>query len=461
MVDLLFSTSPLFPPLTLLLSLLVPTKLGTPRESAGEATTPRALLPIPPLPSLSVSSALHPASLRTFSLLRLLPPTTRRGGLSPPPRHLMPSAKSYASSPSRLSLLSPLELSEWMDSASPPLLLEASHGANKPEAHIPGAVLVYMEQIDLYHEEAPGRPARVHGNYNLKPSHELKAALEAAGVTASRPTVVYTQSFKQGAAEPIVAARLAWALAYAGVEHVLLLGGGMHAWREAGLSVSTTPSERPRNPPDFFFGYDASIQEANVANDAPSGVTPPFPRNPHYLAATPDVHAAIRSCQPCEAATGGACAAVSENARQAILADVRSWREFVGEGHDYPFDLPHGRIPTARWAQWGPSTYVGGDFFSPMTGALLPLSHVRALWHGPQSDLFGTASGKDALANAQAAPARVIFYCGSGWRSSLAWCLARLMGYEDCANYDGGFLEWSMLHPDAESHPIVTGVERS
>ena len=118
-------------------------------------------------------------------------------------------------------------------------------------------------------------------------------------------------------------------------------------------------------------------------------------------------------------------------------------REFVGGGHDYPFAMPCGRIPGARWAHWGPSTYVGGDFASLSTGELKPLQAVRNLWAE-----WGVYVDE---------PRRLIFYCGSGWRSALAWCLARLMGHDDAANYDGGMLEWSMCHPAAATHPIEHG----
>ena len=30
-----------------------------------------------------------------------------------------------------------------------------------------------------------------------------------------------------------------------------------------------------------------------------------------------------------------------------------------------------------------------------------------------------------------------IFYCGSGGRSAMGWCLARLCGHDDAASYDG------------------------
>jgi 3-mercaptopyruvate sulfurtransferase SseA len=126
------------------------------------------------------------------------------------------------------------------------------------------------------------------------------------------------------------------------------------------------------------------------------------------------------------------------------LADVRSWREFSGGEHDYPFPLPLGRIPHAHWAHWGPSTYVGGDLFRHETGELHPLASTVALW----SDWGLHLGGRQ----------RIVFYCGSGWRSAVAWCIARLVGHEDCASYDGGMLEWSMLDEGAARHPIERGV---
>lgn len=310
------------------------------------------------------------------------------------------------------------------------LLLEACYGATRPAAFIPGAVLVHMEEIDVCEEMASGGPVRFSGNYSLS-LQKLKATVEAIGADVRTMVVVYTQSFKAGVADPIVAARLAWALAFAGVEHVALLGGGMHAWLDAGLAVATQPAARPAQPTDFFAGGPTD-----------------FPRNPHFLAETHDVRLVLAAADAADAANTDS---------RAVLADVRSWREFVGEGHDYPFALPHGRIPTARWAHWGPSTYVGCDFFSPLTGALLPISHVRELWHCPREGILGSSAGCACADEGLRAPRRIIFYCGSGWRSSLAWCLARLMGVDDCSNYDGGFLEWSMLDPEAERHPIARG----
>jgi thiosulfate/3-mercaptopyruvate sulfurtransferase len=45
----------------------------------------------------------------------------------------------------------------------------------------------------------------------------------------------------------------------------------------------------------------------------------------------------------------------------------------------------------------------------------------------------------------------VLFYCGTGWRASLAFFYAWLMGWERIAVYDGGWYEWS-LDP---ANPVV------
>lgn len=88
---------------------------------------------------------------------------------------------------------------------------------------------------------------------------------------------------------------------------------------------------------------------------------------------------------------------------------------------------PAGNNRRALWARWGPSTYVGGDYWCTRTkenGAditsLRSLVEVQAMWREQ-----GIDGSNDDL---------VIFYCGTGWRSSLAFLLARCMGWKNvCA----------------------------
>jgi thiosulfate/3-mercaptopyruvate sulfurtransferase len=60
-----------------------------------------------------------------------------------------------------------------------------------------------------------------------------------------------------------------------------------------------------------------------------------------------------------------------------------------------------------------------------------PADEIQAFWKAA-----GTHSGKHST-----------FYCGTGWRASLASFYAWVMNWEGISVYDGGWLEWS-THPD-------------
>jgi len=225
--------------------------------------------------------------------------------------------------------------------------------------------------------------------------------------------VVYTQATRSGGLDLAVAARLAWCLAYCGVEHVSLFPGGTDAWTQAGLSAAPHPAAPVRA--HFFEGAPDTGEEET------------FPMHPEYLASTAEVEAAVDA---------------AGSAHGVQLVDVRSWGEYSGGGNDYKYPLPRGRIPGAHWGRWGPSTFVAGELYNHTTGTLHPITTTAALWRQR-----GIEIGSER---------RLLFYCGSGWRSAVAWCLAALLGHVDAANYDGGFLEWSLLSERAPVHPIVT-----
>ena len=334
--------------------------------------------------------------------------------------HLRTSCKRRAR-PMALSLVSPSELRGRLASGTPPLLLEASTttgSASTTTPVIPGAVRFSLSCIDACHEEE-GQPSRVSGNYSLLPAARLRRALEAAGIVHDRDVVIYTQAQKAGGVDLAVAARLAWALAVAGVERIALLPGGVSAWTCGGFELADAATP-PAPAADFFRGSDL-----------------PFPRHPEFCASTAEVSEAVESLS----GGGGSGAAAPGSGRHVQIGDVRSWVEHIGGGHDYPFPLPTGRIPRSVWAHWGPSTYVAGDLFCHETGTLHALEATAQLWRD-----WGLRLGPDG--------GRLLFYCGSGWRSAVAWCVARLLGHEDCASYDGGLLEWAWV----ERRPLVAGV---
>ena len=166
-----------------------------------------------------------------------------------------------------VALICPSTLASAIASDDPPLVLEATVGcaASGASCFVPGAVLFDLAAVDVYEEDATGSPLPLPGNYNLRPPAALRAALERHGVRARRRCVVYTQcrrhttaareaqerghhhryrpaASREGVADPIVAARLVWCLAYAGVERVALLDGGMSLWLDGGFPVAGEPS---------------------------------------------------------------------------------------------------------------------------------------------------------------------------------------------------------------------------
>jgi thiosulfate/3-mercaptopyruvate sulfurtransferase len=142
---------------------------------------------------------------------------------------------------------------------------------------------------------------------------------------------------------------------------------------------------------------------------------------------------------------------------RALRADARSHAEFIGEKSGYAYLDFKGRLPRAVHigdADDAARLYVNAD------GSLRDLNEVRALW-----EQAGIRDDKR----------EVIFYCGSGWRSSLAFLYARQLGFERIRNYSDGWVGWSTVYrrdqraqgstpgwrQQRTRNPIATGVGRN
>jgi thiosulfate/3-mercaptopyruvate sulfurtransferase len=184
----------------------------------------------------------------------------------------------------------------------------------------------------------------------------------------------------------IANARVAHLLLYAGVCDVRLLDGGTAAWLQAGLPLAF---ERPPVPVAGFGLAQPACQ--------------------HYLVNTSQVQALLQ----CPDAT---------------LVSIRSWSEFVGRTSGYDYIAARGEIAGARWGHAGADGDVNDmRAFHTLTGLMSGAADITALWRSQ-----GIESHR-----------RTVFYCGTGWRASLAFFYAWLMGWDDISVYDGGWLEWS------------------
>lgn len=107
-----------------------------------------------------------------------------------------------------------------LTSTGPPGLEQYAAG------HVPGAVYVDVD------DDLAARPG-TGGRHPLPEPHRFVAAMQRAGVRRNSTVVVYD------AGPATAAARLWWLLRHYGHDDVLVLDGGLAAWRAAGRPVST------------------------------------------------------------------------------------------------------------------------------------------------------------------------------------------------------------------------------
>jgi len=217
--------------------------------------------------------------------------------------------------------------------------------------------------------------------WNRIPDAELERLLLAQGIHHDVTVVLYGRNL-------LAAARVAHLLLYAGVADVRLLDGGFHAWNLAGLALEQGPQQS--YPPAADFGSAC-------------------PARPDYLLDMDQVRSLLAH-------------------RDGTLVSIRTRAEFVGETSGYCYIDARGDIPGALWGRAGDdgdvnsmTAYLDGD------GRMKPAAAIRRMWQSA-----GIRGDR-----------RTVFYCGTGWRASLAFFQAWLMGWDHIAVYDGGWCEWS------------------
>ncbi|MFL6658943.1 MAG: sulfurtransferase [Massilia sp.] len=217
--------------------------------------------------------------------------------------------------------------------------------------------------------------------YNKVADAALLAALLALGIRHDSTVILYGRS-------QLAAARAAHLMLYAGVEDVRLLDGGFDAWRAAALPCESGPGRAVKAVQDF-------------------GIT--VPERPEFML---DL----------------AQAAALSGRSDAALASIRTWSEYSGATSGYHYIAACGDIAGARWGHAGREGDVNSmSAYQRADGCMLPAADIARMWRAN-----GIHEGLD-----------VGFYCGTGWRASLAFFYAWLMGWERIAVYDGGWYEWS------------------
>jgi thiosulfate/3-mercaptopyruvate sulfurtransferase len=120
-----------------------------------------------------------------------------------------------------------------------------------------------------------------------------------------------------------------------------------------------------------------------------------------------------------------------------MLVCVRSWDEYIGKVSGYDFIKPKGRIAGSVWGYSGSDPHHMQDYRN--------LDNTMRSYHEIESNWQKQGITQDK---------RIAFYCGTGWRASEAFFYAYLIGNQDIAVFDGGWLEWSQ----DGTNPIERGI---
>jgi thiosulfate/3-mercaptopyruvate sulfurtransferase len=303
-----------------------------------------------------------------------------------------------------------------------PIVLEVSwneRASKYDKGHIPGAIYVNTDEVeyDLFKARVSTNAKDLRRSttevqdlakgltkedtlpqnwWNIYPDRYLLPALAHIGVDVNSSVVVYGD-------DPNAASRLAWVMLYAGVRKVQVLDGGLQAWKRAGFEVSIVPVVRKSVK---CFGTEK-------------------PRRSEYRVDLPGVRAEI-----------------GFNRADFVLADIRTKGEYAGRTTPYDYINTKGRIKGAHWGRAGTCRTTMESYLNE-NGTFKKMEEVETMW-------FKSGITRDK---------RVVFYCGTSWRSSLAFFFAYVMGWERISNFDGGWYDWS-LGPEAAKNPCDFGDER-
>jgi molybdopterin synthase sulfurtransferase len=233
--------------------------------------------------------------------------------------------------------------------------------------HIPGAI--YLDTNSFEH--AP--------TWNLVPDDQLEQVLLSHGIHMDKTLVLYGK-------DRLAVSRAALVLLYAGAGDVRILWDGIGSWKRGAYPIETGEN---RNFPLQSFARE-------------------IPAHPEYIIHLEHVRSLLAD-------------------KNAIVACVRGWDEFIGLTSGYDYIQPKGRIPGSIWAALpGDEGLRDQRSQTPEASAQL-LQEIAAGW-----DQKGLSSKK-----------KIAFYCGTGWRASEAFLYASWLGWKDISIYDGGWLEWS------------------
>ncbi len=269
------------------------------------------------------------------------------------------------------------------------LVFECGWGATSSAyaaGHIPGAIHFDTNNVEARDYLNPDDLAVSDANeivWDLVKDSLLQERLRNMGINNNTTVIVYGKSAS-------AATRIYWALRYAGVD-ARYLNGGYAAWIGSG-GEADTEAHTPAAVGNLTINPQNQIK----------ALTPEVLTYAEYYRANGAVPA------------------------NTMVVDVRKMEEYIGAvvGYNDPNITRKGRIPGAVWGyEAAKAVYQDAD------ETLRSYTEIRDLWESQ-----GITPDKT-----------LIFYCGTGWRSTLAFLYADVMGFPNIKNYDSWYV-WATFY---------------
>jgi 3-mercaptopyruvate sulfurtransferase SseA len=215
--------------------------------------------------------------------------------------------------------------------------------------------------------------------WDLPTDEKIKEVLEGCGITKDTTVILYASEKATTAAN-----RAALVMDYAGVKDIRFLNGGKVLWQLEDRPL-VAGSEKLENR-DF-------------------GAT--IPQNPGIIYKYEDELKFIED-------------------PNAVIASVRSWNEYLGKESGYTYIGKAGDIKNSRFAYAGSNPYAMEDFRN-LDNTMFNYKIIADRW-----ERWGIVPSKT-----------VSFHCGTGWRASETYYIAKALGWQDVGVYVGGWYEWT------------------
>ncbi|MBG9986369.1 sulfurtransferase [Facklamia sp. DSM 111018] len=250
--------------------------------------------------------------------------------------------------------------------------------------HIPRAIKIDKEELQ-------GEDS----DLNLYEADKLKDVFLKKGIDCKTLLVVYSDGI-------IASSRVALAAYWLGVDNVKILLGGINSWKNAGFEVT---AEIKSIVPKTDFGCKV-------------------PRRPEFLISTPAEVIKEQSENP-----------------NFVLANIRSWEEYIGTKSGYPYIKGTGSPLGSVYAK-ASTDRVNVEYILSEEGNFCDLDQLFTEWKQ-----WGITKDKE-----------VALFCGAGWRAAAIFFILKENGWANIKVYDGGWYQWTKYHNrDPKRYKIQVG----